>query len=61
MKPIRKLDGRVRGWVGMVVSGPADVGERRGESIRRREESSLVAVSRMKVRRGRSLEDWKQA
>jgi len=45
----------------MVVSGPADVGERRGESIRRREESSLVAVSRMKVRRGRSLEDWKQA
>jgi hypothetical protein len=57
MKPMRKLDGRARGWGVVGFSGPADVGEKRGESTRRREESSWVAVSRMKVRRGRSLEE----
>lgn len=57
MKPMRKLDGRVPGWVCVVFSGPADVGDKRGSLIGRSEVSNWVAVSRTNVRRGRSLEE----
>lgn len=54
IKPMRKLDGRVRDEC---VSDTAELGEGWGVSGAERVQSSLVAVSRIAARRGRSLED----
>jgi hypothetical protein len=57
IKPMRKSDGRVYGGSNAEVSGVGEVGDERGVPGLRRDKSSLIAMSRMKERRGRSLED----
>jgi hypothetical protein len=54
---MRKLDGRVSGVSDTEVSGVGRDDEVRDISGVRIDESNLVAMSRMKERRGRSLDD----